>query len=91
MNANFLLTVFGAGLLQVLLTAPGGLIDQFPKDMANLGRLITRKVPVTRQAVLGIGSILALIIGIVFLVTTSPLLGLLVVILSPVLAAFIQD
>ena len=50
MNANFLLTVFGAGLLQVLLTAPGGLIDQFPKDMANLGRLITRKVPVTRQA-----------------------------------------
>ena len=90
-NANFLLTVFGAGLLQVLLTAPGGLIDQFPKDMANLGRLITRKVPVTRQAVLGIGSILALILGIVFLVTTSPLLGLLVVILSPVLAAFIQD
>ena len=82
-SANFLLTVFGAGLLQVLLTAPGGLIDQFPKDMANLGRLITRKVPVTREAVLGIGSILALIIGIVFLVTTSPLLGLLVVMLSP--------
>jgi branched-chain amino acid transport system permease protein len=90
-NANFLLTVFGAGLLQVLLTAPGGLIDQFPKDMANLGRLITRKVPVTRQAALGIGSILALILGIVFLVTTSPFLGLLVVILSPILAAFIQD
>jgi branched-chain amino acid transport system permease protein len=90
-NANFLLTVFGAGLLQVLLTAPGGLIEQFPKDMANLGRLITRKVPLTRQAALGIGSILALIIGIVFLVTTSPLLGLLVVILSPILAAFIQD
>ena len=90
-NPNFLLTVFGAGLLQVLLTAPGGLIEQFPKDMANLGRLIARKVPVTRQAALGIGSILALIIGIVFLVTTSPLLGLLVVILSPILAAFIQD
>jgi branched-chain amino acid transport system permease protein len=90
-NANFLLTVFGAGLLQVLLTAPGGLIDQFPKDMANLGRLIARKVPVTRQALLGIASILALILGIVFLVTTSPLLGLVVVILSPVLAAFAQD
>jgi branched-chain amino acid transport system permease protein len=90
-NANFLLTVFGAGLLQVLLTAPGGLIDQFPKDMANLGRLIARKVPLTRQAALGIGSILALIVGIVFLVTTSPLLGLVVVILSPVLAAFAQD
>jgi hypothetical protein len=36
----------------------GGLIEQFPKDMANLGRLIARKVPVTRQAALGIGSIL---------------------------------
>jgi branched-chain amino acid transport system permease protein len=90
-NANFLLTVFGAGLLQVLLTAPGGLIEQFPKDMANLGRLIARKAPLTRQAALGIGSILALIVGIVFLVTTSPLLGLVVVILSPVLAALAQD
>ena len=38
-NANFLLIIFGAGLLQVLLTAPGGLAQQFPKDMANLGRL----------------------------------------------------
>ena len=36
-NPNFLLVIFGVGLLQVLLTAPGGLIDQFPKDMANLG------------------------------------------------------
>jgi branched-chain amino acid transport system permease protein len=43
-NANFLLIIFGAGLLQVLLTAPGGLVDQFPKDMANLGRLILRGV-----------------------------------------------
>jgi branched-chain amino acid transport system permease protein len=90
-NANFLLVVFGAGLLQVLLTAPGGLIDQFPKDMANLGRLLARKVPVTRQAALGIGSILALILGIVFLITTSPLLGVVVVILSPVLAVYSQD
>jgi branched-chain amino acid transport system permease protein len=90
-NPNFLLIVFGAGLLQVLLTAPGGLIDQFPKDMANLGRLIARKVPVTRQAAFGIGSILALILGIVFLVTVSPLLGVVVVILSPVLAVFTQN
>jgi len=37
-NPNFLLIIFGAGLLQVLLTAPGGLADQFPKDMARLGR-----------------------------------------------------
>jgi hypothetical protein len=72
----------------VLLSAPGGLIDQFPKDMANLGRLIGRKAPVTRQAALGIGSILALILGIVFLITVSPLLGVIVVILSPVLAAY---
>jgi branched-chain amino acid transport system permease protein len=43
-NPNFLLIIFGAGLLQVLLTAPGGLADQFPKDMANLGRLIYRSV-----------------------------------------------
>jgi len=28
----------------VLLTAPGGLADQFPKDMLNLGRLIVRGV-----------------------------------------------
>ncbi len=41
-NTNYLLIIFGAGLLQVLLTAPGGLADQFPKDMANLGRLILR-------------------------------------------------
>ena len=37
---NILLIVFGVGLLQVLLTAPGGIVQQFPKDMAKLGRLI---------------------------------------------------
>jgi branched-chain amino acid transport system permease protein len=41
-NTNWLLIIFGAGLLQVLLTAPGGLADQFPKDMKNLARLIGR-------------------------------------------------
>ena len=30
-NTNFLLIIFGAGLLQVLLTAPGGLADQVPE------------------------------------------------------------
>ncbi|MGH9133859.1 MAG: branched-chain amino acid ABC transporter permease, partial [Ilumatobacteraceae bacterium] len=34
--------LFGIGVIQVLLTAPGGLVEQFPKDMANLGRLILR-------------------------------------------------
>jgi branched-chain amino acid transport system permease protein len=43
-NPNFLLILFGVGLIQVLLTAPGGLAEQFPKDMANLGRLIWRGV-----------------------------------------------
>jgi branched-chain amino acid transport system permease protein len=43
-NSNFLLIIFGLGLLQVLLTAPGGLIEQFPKDMANLARLLVRSV-----------------------------------------------
>jgi branched-chain amino acid transport system permease protein len=42
LNPNFLLIIFGAGLLQVLLTAPGGLADQFPRDMANLARVILR-------------------------------------------------
>jgi ABC-type branched-subunit amino acid transport system permease subunit len=41
-NNNFLIVIFGVGLLQVLLTAPGGLVQQFPKDMANLGRLVLR-------------------------------------------------
>ena len=41
---NLLIVIFGAGLLQVLLTAPGGLVQQFPKDMRNLGRLIWRLV-----------------------------------------------
>jgi branched-chain amino acid transport system permease protein len=41
-NPNFLLIIFGVGLLQVLLTAPGGLADQLPKDLEKLGRLIAR-------------------------------------------------
>jgi branched-chain amino acid transport system permease protein len=41
-DQNFLLIIFGAGLLQVLLTAPGGLADQFPRDMAKLGRFVVR-------------------------------------------------
>jgi branched-chain amino acid transport system permease protein len=40
-NPNFLL---GAGLLQVLLTAPGGIVDQLPKDVANLGRFAWHSV-----------------------------------------------
>src|SRR5262249_50633782 len=32
--------LFGVGVLQVLATAPAGIVEQFPKDMKNLGRLI---------------------------------------------------
>jgi branched-chain amino acid transport system permease protein len=39
-NPQFLLIIFGIGLWQVLLTAPGGLADQVPKDLAKLGRAI---------------------------------------------------
>jgi branched-chain amino acid transport system permease protein len=42
--ADLLTILFGVGVLQVLLTAPAGLVDQFPKDMAKLGRLILRLV-----------------------------------------------
>lgn len=43
-SPNFLLIIFGVGLLQVLLTAPGGLVQQLPKDLANLGRLVVKGV-----------------------------------------------
>jgi branched-chain amino acid transport system permease protein len=41
---DLLTILFGIGILQVLLTAPRGLVEQFPKDMANLGRLIWKGV-----------------------------------------------
>jgi branched-chain amino acid transport system permease protein len=43
-NSNLVLILFGVGLLQVLLTAPGGLSQQLPKDLGNLGRLAVRRV-----------------------------------------------
>ena len=42
-DSNWLLIIFGIGLLQVLLTAPGGIAQQLPKDLAKLGRLIARR------------------------------------------------
>jgi branched-chain amino acid transport system permease protein len=41
-NPDFVLVLFGVGILQVLVTAPEGLVTQFPKDMRNLGRLIMK-------------------------------------------------
>ena len=38
MSTEILTILFGIGVLQVLLTAPGGIVEQFPRDMARLGR-----------------------------------------------------
>jgi branched-chain amino acid transport system permease protein len=40
---DWLTILFGIGVVQVLTTAPRGLADQFPKDMARLGRLLMRQ------------------------------------------------
>jgi branched-chain amino acid transport system permease protein len=39
-NSDWLTILFGIGVLQVLLTAPQGIVYQFPRDMAKLGRLL---------------------------------------------------
>ena len=41
---DLLTILFGLGVIQVLTTAPAGLVDQFPKDMARLGRYLWRLV-----------------------------------------------
>ena len=41
---DWLTILFGIGVVQVLTTAPRGLADQFPTDVANLGRLRFRLV-----------------------------------------------
>ncbi|HTR93614.1 MAG TPA: branched-chain amino acid ABC transporter permease [Trebonia sp.] len=38
---DWLIILFGVGVMQVLVTAPGGLADQFPKDMRRLYGLIS--------------------------------------------------
>jgi branched-chain amino acid transport system permease protein len=38
--ADLLTILFGVGVLQVLLTAPQGIVYQLPRDLAKLGRLI---------------------------------------------------
>jgi branched-chain amino acid transport system permease protein len=39
--ADLLVILFGVGVLQVLLTAPGGLAAQVPKDLGRLGRALS--------------------------------------------------
>jgi branched-chain amino acid transport system permease protein len=43
-SIDFATILFGVGVLQVLTTAPAGIADQFPKDMARLYRAIRRRV-----------------------------------------------
>jgi branched-chain amino acid transport system permease protein len=47
--SDLLTILFGIGVLQVLLTAPAGIVEQFPKDMARLGRFIGRGVGIGRR------------------------------------------
>jgi branched-chain amino acid transport system permease protein len=48
-SADWLIILFGLGVLQVLTTAPAGLADQVPRDLARLGRFLrgraTRSTP----------------------------------------------
>jgi branched-chain amino acid transport system permease protein len=41
-SPDWLVILFGIGVLQVLTTAPTGIVDQLPRDIARLGRLIGR-------------------------------------------------
>ena len=43
-SADWLIILFGVGVLQVLTTAPAGLADQVPKDLARLGRFLRRRL-----------------------------------------------
>jgi branched-chain amino acid transport system permease protein len=42
-SPDWLTILFGVGVLQVLTTAPRGIVDQMPKDLARLGRLVMRR------------------------------------------------
>jgi branched-chain amino acid transport system permease protein len=43
-SPDWLTILFGIGVLQVLTTAPRGIVDQLPRDLARLGRLLVRLV-----------------------------------------------
>jgi branched-chain amino acid transport system permease protein len=53
-SADWLTILFGIGVLQVLTTAPAGLADQVPRDLARLGRrlagLLHRPAPTGNEA-----------------------------------------
>jgi hypothetical protein len=41
--------LFGVGVIQVLLTAPGGLVEQVPHDLGNLGKKLWSLVAPKRE------------------------------------------
>jgi branched-chain amino acid transport system permease protein len=43
-SPDWLTILFGIGVLQVLTTAPTGIVDQLPKDLARLFRFLTRRM-----------------------------------------------
>jgi branched-chain amino acid transport system permease protein len=47
-SPDWLTILFGIGVLQVLTTAPRGLVEQVPKDLARIGRLVS--APFRRSA-----------------------------------------
>jgi branched-chain amino acid transport system permease protein len=49
-SPDWLTILFGIGVLQVLTTAPRGLVDQVPKDLARLGRLLRKPFQHTTAA-----------------------------------------
>ena len=55
-SADWLIILFGVGVLQVLTTAPAGLADQVPKDLARLGRLLVRLVRRPAPSAAGAGA-----------------------------------
>jgi branched-chain amino acid transport system permease protein len=46
-SSDILLILFGLGALQVIITSPGGISAQVPKDLARLGGLLRRGRPVS--------------------------------------------
>ena len=49
LGTELLTILFGVGVIQVLLTAPGGLVEQVPHDLGNLGKKLWSLVAPKRQ------------------------------------------
>ena len=49
LGTELLTVLFGVGVIQVLLTAPGGLVEQVPHDLGNLGKKLWSLVAPKRE------------------------------------------